>query len=754
MHRGPQQCRDLGPGVSPDLLDVSPLVADHDPLLGLPLHDQGGDHVQQRAVGGTIRALAHLDDLHRDGVRQFLANPLQRGLADQLGDQGLGRLLGDLPLGVIGGPLGQQRDEGLAQLIDLLPGHRRAGHDVLEVHPQLILQCGDRGQVLHQTRVGDQIGLGGHRHQRRAVPQLGDLAHQEGVAGPDPLIAGQADADHVDLRPGAAHHVVEPLAQQGAGLVQPRGVDDHQLGVLGAHHPADDMPGGLRLVGGDRDPGTDQGIGEGGLAGIGPSHEAHEAGVEAGPGGLGDPRGHVVGVGEIVLLAGHQIGQRRRRQILGGIIGGLLVIGGGHLAYQVGVDLVTPSGRLLGGDLDALPDHRGAGDRDHRELLGHQPADGVDVLVIGLDVEQLGQIPDRHPRGDPEQPGFDLLGLGRLGVVLVDDLADDLLDDVLDGRQPGRATELVDHDDDVVAVPLHLTQYVVDRLGVGDVDRLAHHQGDLLDALSVRIVLDSSGQILEVDDALDVIEALPHHRQPGESRPQCQRDRLAQGLVLLDEDDIGTRHHHLAQVRVSQLEDRVDHLALVGLDEIGGLGVVDHVAQLGLGGERALGESAPRRHGIADRDEGCHQRPQHRRGDQPDPPEEPAHGGVVLFAEGARGDPPQDVADHQHDRRDHHDPFPGRAEVREQAVGDQDDGGDLAADPHHHRGVDETSRVLGHRQHPGGAASAVGGRFLGPADRHVLEGGLAGGDQEGDHCQNQRDRQLHPLGFAHRVVSE
>ena len=48
--------------------------------------------------------------------------------------------------------------------------------------------------------------------------------------GPDLLVGRQAEPDDVDLEQRLAHDVVEPLPQQGARLVQPGGVDEHELG--------------------------------------------------------------------------------------------------------------------------------------------------------------------------------------------------------------------------------------------------------------------------------------------------------------------------------------------------------------------------------------------------------------------------------------------------------------------------------------------------------------------------------------------
>ena len=57
-----------------------------------------------------------------------------------------------------------------------------------------------------------------------------------------------------------------------------------------------------------------------------------------------------------------------------------------------------------------------------------------------------------------QTPGPDRLHRRRLDVALVLDLADDLLDDVLERDEPARAAELVDHDGEVRAAPLHLLQ--------------------------------------------------------------------------------------------------------------------------------------------------------------------------------------------------------------------------------------------------------------------------------------------------------
>ena len=111
--------------------------------------------------------------------------------------------------------------------------------------------------------------------------------------------------------------------------------------------------------------------------------------------------------------------------------------------------------------------------------LAEQAADGVDLLVLDLDVEQLGRARRCAGRRRPGcAPSPRSSTSGRLAVVLVGDLADDLLDDVLDRHQAGGAAVLVDDDRHVRLVALHLAQQVVHRLALGHEVQRAHQLVD------------------------------------------------------------------------------------------------------------------------------------------------------------------------------------------------------------------------------------------------------------------------------------
>ncbi len=104
----------------------------------------------------------------------------------------------------------------------------------------------------------------------------------------------------------------------------------------------------------------------------------------------------------------------------------------------------------------------------------------------------------------------------------------------------------------------------------------------------------ATDEVLQERDADDVVHRLPDDRDTREAAAQRERDALRDGLGALDPDHVGAGHHHLAGQRVTELEDRRDHVALAALHDAALLGEVDQIAQLGFGGERALRDSRGR----------------------------------------------------------------------------------------------------------------------------------------------------------------
>jgi hypothetical protein len=186
----------------------------------------------------------------------------------------------------------------------------------------------------------------------------------------------------------------------------------------------------------------------------------------------------------------------------------------------------------------------------------------------------------------------------------------------------------------------------------------------------------------------------------------------------------------------------VDHRPLAGLDDVAGLGQVDQLTQLGLGGERSLAEAAARRDRVADQDQELRDRAEHLgEGDQ--------HGGGhqrdpfgVLPAHRARCD-----ADH-HERHGHHhqdgrghgppatDHLFGDGVTADDQVGhhhrDQDDRADLAEKPEEQRRVHVSRGVLNDRQQARGPGLALGGDLFGAGLREGRERCLGTAEEAGD----------------------
>ena len=235
-------------------------------------------HVEQRPVGRPVLARQHLLDDDRDRVRQLVADALQRSLPDQLGDEHQLRLVGELAVRVERRRLRHQVGEQPGQQLDLLAGDGRDGHDLGPVDASdrpisatAVSASATRSRLTRSVLV--TTATFGDPAERR------QLARDEPVARADLLVGRQAEAHDVDLRPGRADLVVEPLPQQRARPVQTRGVEHDQLGVRPVHDAAHDPPGGLRLARGDDDLLAHQRVGQRGLAGVRSPDEGDEPGA-------------------------------------------------------------------------------------------------------------------------------------------------------------------------------------------------------------------------------------------------------------------------------------------------------------------------------------------------------------------------------------------------------------------------------------------------------------------------------------------
>ena len=215
--------------------------------------------------------------------------------------------------------------------------------------------------------------------------------------GPDPLVGRQAEPDDVDLEEGLAHEVVEPLAQQGARLVQPRGVDEDQLARLASvtiPRMVCRVVCGLRR--GDGDLVADEGVGQRRLPGVGATDEAGEA------------RGSTRLRRRCSLAVVRPRARGRpcsRRSSSDGAAAR-------RSTMTVAMRWRRPAIRSAVSDSPATSQRR-AEDRHPPDGLADEAADGVDLVLVDVDVEEVGEVVDvhrgRHPdaarRRGPRHPG-------------------------------------------------------------------------------------------------------------------------------------------------------------------------------------------------------------------------------------------------------------------------------------------------------------------------------------------------------------
>ena len=107
----------------------------------------------------------------------------------------------------------------------------------------------------------NRVGLGHDGHDR-LVAHLSQLGGDVAVPGADFFIGRQAESNNVHFGEGICDEVVQALAQQGAGPVQPRRVDQDKLKRLPVDDATNGVPGGLWLGRGDGDLLTHQRIGQ------------------------------------------------------------------------------------------------------------------------------------------------------------------------------------------------------------------------------------------------------------------------------------------------------------------------------------------------------------------------------------------------------------------------------------------------------------------------------------------------------------
>ncbi len=441
-------------------------MPDDDRLLAVALDDEIGLDVGESSRSRASRCPA-ID--HRDRVRQLVAHALERRLADDLGDAVLDRLVGDHAVRVELRTDRHEPEQLVGQHIELVVGQRRERDDGVPVLAQGV----DLEEPFGDLLAGRGIRL---RHDRDllraavAAERLGDAA----VARTDLLVRGHEEADHVDVAEHLLDEVVEPLAEQRAGLVQPRRVHDHELAGRAVQDAADGAPRRLRLVARDGDLLAHQRVRERRLADVRSSDECHEAGSSlrrAGPRALvgGCCISHPDLPSSRVKRGSRRSSacESRRSSICRSWCRSPAVrepnaSSAASSASPRSTNTVASAAPATAGGSpgqhEAVVLRGRAGQRHPPERLAEEAADRVDVFVFELEAEQVADFVEAEPRADAVAAGLELDHLLGARVVFVGDLADQLLDEVLQGDEARHAAVLVDDEAHVHGVALHLLQ--------------------------------------------------------------------------------------------------------------------------------------------------------------------------------------------------------------------------------------------------------------------------------------------------------
>ena len=131
-------------------------------------------------------------------------------------------------------------------------------------------------QLLTQLLRAHSVSLR-HNSNHRLIARRHQLRRNVTVTRTDLLIRRNAEAQHIHLRKGARHQVVQTLTQQSAGAVNTRGVHQNQLVLVLVHNTADRVAGRLRTVRGDSHLLTDHSVRQSRLTRIRAAHQRREA---------------------------------------------------------------------------------------------------------------------------------------------------------------------------------------------------------------------------------------------------------------------------------------------------------------------------------------------------------------------------------------------------------------------------------------------------------------------------------------------
>ena len=152
--------------VGADLAEPGTALADDDGLLGRTLHVEIDPDIEERPVLGPALAGNNFIDHDGQGVRQFVPDAFEGGLADELGDHDGFRLVRQVPVRVQRRRRRHVADEHISEGVDL---EAVRGGDRNDVLPAVLAedfpaQGGDGKKLLGEGLPVHQVCLG---HNRR-----------------------------------------------------------------------------------------------------------------------------------------------------------------------------------------------------------------------------------------------------------------------------------------------------------------------------------------------------------------------------------------------------------------------------------------------------------------------------------------------------------------------------------------------------------------------------------------------------------
>ena len=182
------------------------------------------------------------------------------------------QLRADLPLGLVGDHIVREEMRAFLgvflhlrqQLLQALTGLGRDGQNGVEV-----IGRGVGSHDLQQAGLVHAVDLVDHQQSRGAgLPQALDQGLFLGSDGGHRLHQQQ---HQIHIRHALLDHVDHVIAQARAGLVEARGVHQHELGIAPAHNGGDAVPGRLGFIGNNGDLLPHKGVGQSGFSHVGPS---------------------------------------------------------------------------------------------------------------------------------------------------------------------------------------------------------------------------------------------------------------------------------------------------------------------------------------------------------------------------------------------------------------------------------------------------------------------------------------------------